>query len=209
MRSRIGLIVVFLSFSLALPAQAPPSSSTKPSSSASAATPDPGAISNNVYGNAFFGFSYRLPFGWVDRTDDMRQDPAESAKSMVLLGIFERPPQATGNTLNSAVVIAVESASAYPGLKAAVQYFGPLTEVATAKGLKAVNEPYEFPVDAKPIVRRDYAGQVRGLAVQQSTLVLLEKNYVVSFTFIASNNDEMIELIEGLRFGKLRNPPGK
>ncbi len=171
--------------------------------------PDPGALTNGIYRNSSFGFTYKLPFGWVDRTDDMRQDSAASPKSTVLLSVFERPPEATGTTLNSAVVIAVESTSAYPGLKAAVQYFGPLTEVATAKGLKVVNEPYEFPVDAKPIVRRDFAGQVRGLAVQQSTLVLLEKGYAVSFTFIASNEDEMTELIEGLQFGKVRIAAGK
>ena len=166
-------------------------------------------LTNGVYHNPFFGFTYKVPFGWVDRTDVMRQDPAASAKSMVLLGVFERPPEATGNTLNSAVVIAAESASEYPGLKAAAQYFGPVSEVATAKGLKVVNEPYEFPVDAKPIVRCDYAGEMRGLPVQQSTLVLLQKGYLISFTFIASNDDEMVARIEGLQFGKVRIPSGK
>ena len=210
MKSRVCLIAFLSSLTLVLQAQqASPSTSTKASSSTNSSTPDPGAITNGVYRNPSFGFTYKLPFGWVDRTDDMRQDPAASSKSMVLLGVFERPPDAPGSTLNSAVVIAAESASAYPGLKAAAQYFGPLTEVATAKGLQAVSEPYEFPVDAKPIVRRDFAGQVRGLAVQQSTLVLLEKGYVVSFTFIASSEDEMTELIEGLQFGKVRNPSGK
>ncbi len=211
MKSRVYLIAFFLSLTLALPAQQappPPSASTKASSSNSA-TLDPGVLTNGVYRNASFGFTYKVPFGWVDRTDTMRQDPAASAKSMVLLGVFERPPEATGDTLNSAVVIAAESASAYPGLKAAAQYFGPLTEVATAKGLKIVNPPYEFPVDAKPIVRSDFAGEMRGLPVQQSTLVLLEKGYAISFTFIASNDDEMVERIDGLQFGKVRKPAGK
>jgi len=203
MKSSVSLIVFFLLLNLGLVAQ------QAPSSKAASTTPDPGAIANGVYRNSSFGFSYKLPYGWVDRSDDMRQEAAASPKATVLLGVFEHPPEATGNTLNSAVVIAVESASSYPGLKAAAQYFGPLSEVATAKGLKAVNEPYEFPVDARPIVRRDFAGQVHGLAVQQSTLVLLEKNYLVSFTFIANDNDEMVELIENLAFGKARNPAGK
>lgn len=210
MKSCVCLIVFFLLLTSVLQAQqSPPSTSTKRPSSATSSTPDPGAIANGVYRNPGFGFSYKLPFGWVDRSDDMRQDSAASSKSTVLLGVFERPPDATGDTLNSAVVIAAESASSYPGLKAAAQYFGPLTEVATAKGLKAVNEPYEFPVDAKPIVRRDFAGQMRGLAVQQSSLVLLEKGYLVSFTFIAGSEDEMNERIEGLQFGKVRIPAGK
>jgi hypothetical protein len=209
MKFRVCLMVFFLALPLALHAQAPPSASTKAPSSANSSTPDPGASTNGVYHNPSFGFTYKLPFGWVDRTDDMRQDPAASTKSMVLLGVFERPPEATGNTLNSAVVIAAESASSYPGLKSAAQYFGPLTEVTAAKGLKVVNEPYEFPVDAKAIVRCDFAGEMRSRPVQQSTLILLEKGYVVSFTFIAGNDDEMSELIEGLQFGKVRNLSGK
>jgi len=205
MKSRVSSIVFFLLLNFSLVAQqAPP-----PSSKAASTAPDPGAIANGVYRNSSFGFTYKLPYGWVDRSDDMRQEAAASPKSTVLLGVFEHPPEATTSKLNSAVVIAAESASSYPGLKAAAQYFGPLSEVATAKGLKAVNEPYEFPVDARPIVRRDFAGQVHGLAVQQSTLVLLEKNYLVSFTFIANDNDEMVELIENLAFGKVRNPAGK
>ena len=176
---------------------------------ASPASPDPGSVAEGVYRNPFFGFSYKLPFGWVDRSDDLRQDPAASSKSMVLLSVFEHPPEATTDRLNSAVVIAVECASSYPGLKAAAQYFGPLSEVTTAKGLKAINEPYEFPVDAKPIARQDFAGQVHGLATQQSTLALLEKGYIISFTFIANNNDEMVELIEGLTFGRVKSPPQK
>ena len=187
--------------------QTTPSASIKHVSPAS--TPDPGAFASGLYRNAGFGFIYKVPFGWVDRTEDMRQESAESSKSTVLLGVFERPPEAAGSTLNSAVVIAAESAASYPGLKAAAQYLQPVTEIATAKGLKAVNEPYEFPVDAMPIARRDFAGQLRGIAVQQSTLVLLEKGYVVSFTFLAGNSDEITELIEGLTFGKVRNSTGK
>jgi len=207
MRSRVCLIAFLLSLTSAAPAQqAAPSTPTKELPSV---TPDPGAITNGVYRNPSFGFTYKLPYGWVDRTDDMRQDSAPSPKSTVLLSVFEHPPEATTPTLNAAVVIAAESASSYPGLKAAAQYFGPLSEVATAKGLKVVNEPYEFPVDAKPIARQDFAGQIHGLATQQSTLVLLEKGYVISFTFIANNNDEMVELIEGLAFGKVKSPARK
>jgi hypothetical protein len=210
MKFRVCLVALFLSLTFASQAQqAPPSTSTKAPSSANSSTAGSGAITNGVYRNSSFGFGYKLPFGWVDRTDDMRQDPATSTKSMVLLGIFERPPDAPGDTLNSAVVIAAESVSSYPGLKAAAQYFGPLSEVATAKGLKIVNEPYEFPVDAKPIVRCDFAGEMRGHAVQQSTLVLLEKGFVISFTFIASTDEEMAELIESLQFTKARNSAGK
>src|SRR5271156_5741442 len=112
MTSRVCLILFFFSLTLPLLAQQaspPPSASTRASSSKNSSAPDPGVIANGVYRNPSFGFTYKLPFGWVDRTDDLLQDPAASSKSTVLLGVFERPPDATGNTLNSAVVIAVES----------------------------------------------------------------------------------------------------
>jgi hypothetical protein len=164
---------------------------------------EPGSISAGVYHNDSFGFGYRLPYGWVDRTPEMREASTDPAKEIVLLGVFERPPEANGVGVNSGVVIAAESARSYPGLKSAAQYFGPLGEITTAKGLKAVNEPYEFPVDGKPIVRRDFVKQFGGGAsMHQSTLAWLAKGYVVSFTFIGSSDDEVLGLLEGLRFGK-------
>jgi hypothetical protein len=173
------------------------------------ASPQPvielGEIANGVYRNSSFGFSYRLPFGWVDRTDEMRDASTDPGKSLVLLATFERPPAATGSTVNSAVVIAAESVSSYPGLKSAAQYFGPLSELTKEKGLTVVNEPYEFPVDAKPIVRRDFMKRMGGVTMHQSTMAMLAKGYVLSFTIIGGSDDEVTSLIEGLKFG----PVGK
>jgi hypothetical protein len=168
---------------------------------------DPGEIDSSVYKNSFFGFSYRLTYGWVDRTDEMREASTDPSKSIVLLSIFERPPQAAGSTVNSAVVIAAESISSYPGLKNAAQYFGPLSEVTQAKGLTPVNEPYEFPVDGKPIVRRDFIKQASNVGMHQSTLAMLMRGYVLSFTFIGNTDDEVQRLIEWLKFGKPAKHP--
>ena len=164
--------------------------------------PELGELSGGVYRNTSFGFSYKLAYGWVDRTAEMREASTDPAKSMVLLGVFERPPEATGEGVNSSVVIAAESAASYPGLKDAAQYFGPLSEVTTANGLTPTGEPYEFPVDAKPIVRRDFVKKVGAGEMHQSTLAWLARGYVVSFTFIGSSDDEVLELLDGLAFGK-------
>lgn len=169
-------------------------------------TVDPGEISNNVYRNPFFGFSYRIRYGWVDRTEEMREASNDPSKAIVLLGIFERPPQAAGSTVNSSVVIAAESISSYPGLKSAAQYFGPIREVTEAQGMKPVNEPYEFPVDGKPIVRQDFIKQISGVGMHQSTLAMLFRGYVLSFTFIGSSDEEVQGMIEWLKFGKPAKP---
>jgi len=194
-RLTLGLVALPLLSSLVFAQSASSNSSQR------SATPDPGEISNNVYRNPFFGFSYRIRYGWVDRTDEMKDASNDPSKASVLLGIFERPPQATGSTVNSSVVVAAERTSAYPGLKSAAQYFGPISEVTEAKGMKPVNEPYEFPVDGQAIVRRDFVKQVSGVGMHQSTLAMLSKGYVLSFTFIGSSDDEVQQMIEWLRFG--------
>jgi hypothetical protein len=160
-----------------------------------------GSVVDGVYRNSAFGFSYKIPFGWVERTKEMQEDPAEPSKSALLLAIFERPPEATGNTINSAVVIAIEKVSSFSGLKTAADYFGPVTELATARGFKIVNEPYEFSVGANPLVRGDFSKERGSLTMYQASLVTLEKGYAVSFTFIGGGEDEVEELIEKLSFG--------
>lgn len=196
--NRATIPAIVLSFTWALSAQNP---QQRPTSKL--AIPDPGQLSAGVYHNPSFGFTYKLPYGWVDRTPEMRDAATDPAKETVLLGVFERPPEANGEGVNSGVVIAAESAASYPGLKSAAQYFGPLEEIIKAKGLTAVNEPYEFPVDARPIVRADFIKQFGGgTSLHQSTLVWLAKGYVVSFTFIGSSDDEVLHLLEGLTFGR-------
>jgi len=172
-----------------------------------------GRLQDNVYRNSFFGFTYKLPIGWVDRTDDMRADaePAPddadkprqakpSAKSLVLLSTFERPPEATGETINSAVVIAAEPVSAYPGLMDAENYFGPLTELARSRSLDIVKPPYEFHIGTRLLMRGDFSKAVGKLTMYQSSLVMMQKSYVVSFTFIGGSEDEVGELVQGLSF---------
>ncbi len=189
----------------ALWAQQPASSSSRPPAHAKSPNPEAGAIRDGLYHNPSFGFTYKLPFGWVDRTREMQDDSPDAsndpAKSMLLLAIFERPPEATGDTVNSAVVIAAERLSNYSGLKTAADYFGPLTELATAKGFQAVEAPHQYSLGATQLVRGDFSKSRGTLTMRQTSLVIQEKGYEVSFTFIGGSEDEVNELIEKLSFG--------
>ena len=182
-------------------AQQSTSNSAAKHSSIGKAALETGSLADGVYRNSYFHFSYRQPYGWVDRTEEMRAE-SDTEKSKVLLALFERPPAAPGDTVNSAVVIAAESTASYPGLKTAADYFVPLTEIVQSKGFKPLNDPYEFPVDGWPIVRRDFTKDATGVSMHQSSLVMLAKGYAVSFTFIAANDDDIVELIEKLSFRK-------
>jgi hypothetical protein len=188
---------------LALTLTAQTQRKTPPTPPAKSATHNEDA---QLYRNPVFGFRFQIPYGWVDRTKDM-QEGNEAGKAEVLLAIFERPPQAAGDTINSAVVIASESAASYPGLKKAEDYLGPLAELATSKGFKAEGEPYPLEVESRQLLRADFTKRLSDkVAMRQCTLVLLAKGHIVSFTFIAGSEDELDDLMDGLHFSTAKSP---
>ncbi len=210
-RSVAAIAVVALCLCFTAQAQSKaPAEPTPPAKPAAAPTEDA-----QLYRNATFGFRYKIPYGWVDRTKEM-QEGNDASKGEVLLAVFARPPEATGATINSAVVIASESAASYPGLKAGEDYLGPLTELATANGFKSDGEPYVLDVEGRHLVRADFIKSLGAKAIddktssdkinkdqltmRQSTLILLAKGRIVSFTFIAGNETELDDLMDGLHF---------
>ena len=172
-----------------------------------------GELTGQTFKCPEFGFTYTVPFGWVDRTADMKPEPggesgtqggdsvsAASSKSRTLLAVFERPPGAPGETINSAVVIAEESLKDYRGIKTAADYLGPITELAEQRGFKMVDEPYEFAAGTRRLARADYSKERGKLTMFQSTLAMIAKGEIVSFTFIGGSEDEVDELIGSLKF---------
>jgi len=167
-----------------------------------------------LYRNSTFNFRYEIPYGWVDRTNDTRDEkPAElpgekaGAKNDVLLAAFERPPEAAGEGINSAVVIAAESAGAYPGLKRAEEFLGPLTEFAIRKGFKAEGDPATVEIDGRELARADFSKPLNEkVTMHQSTLVALVKGQVVSFNFAGGSRDEIDDLVDRLHFGPAKAP---
>ncbi len=127
-------------------------------------------------------------------------DGCSGACSEVLLAAFSRPPEAKGEDVNGSILIAAESVGAYPGLKEAAQYFGPLTEVAKAQGFAVDEEPYESAVGGRNLVRGDFHKDVGTRVMRQSTLVFLARGYAVSITVIGGTEDEVEELIDGVSF---------
>jgi hypothetical protein len=136
--------------------------------------------------------------------EDAKPDASKKADSSktgrVLLAAFSRPPLARAEDVNASILIAAESAASYPGLKDAAQYFGPMTEVAEAQGFEVDEEPYEFAVGTKTVVRGDFEKDVGTRVMRQSTLVMLARGYAISFTFIGGTEDEVEELVQGLSF---------
>jgi hypothetical protein len=219
----LNLCLVALAFGVLLRASAQTPSSRKNSQPAAAASSglDAGVVGNGVYRNKTLGLSCKIPAGWALRTEEMNSAEDESAPgtdedhsraapdrtaeggcphkcSKVLLAAFSRPPEARGEDVNSSILIAAESVTTYPGLKEAAQYFGPLTEVAKAQGFGVDEEPYEFALGMRKLVRADFHKDVGTRVMRQSTLVFLSHGYAVSITVIGGTEDEVEELIDGV-----------
>jgi hypothetical protein len=203
--------IVALSVSGASSAQSAQSSSKpKPSpqsSTTKSATASP--ANDDIYRNPTFSFSYQSISGWVDRTSEMQADSGGASGQKVLLARFERPPQAAGDTVNSAVVIAQEGVSAYPGLKTAADYVAPLTELVTKQGFKAAGDAYEITIATRTLVRCDFVRAMGNIAMHQSTLVIVQKGSIVSFTFLGGSEDEVDALVERLSFSTSARPARK
>jgi hypothetical protein len=196
-RLRAAAAVVLVATSLLAQERAQPKASAQPAHPKST-LPAAGAISDGVYRNPSFGFSYKIPFGWVDRTADMQDDSVDGSKSRLLLAVFERPPDATGDTINSAVVIAAEPLAV--GQKTASEYFESLAELTSAKGFQAAGDPQEISIGITNLVRGDFTMARGKLTMRQTSLVALEKGYAISFTFITGGDDDVNELVEKLNF---------
>jgi hypothetical protein len=204
MRYCASLVVVLSALCLAFPSQA--QNKTAPTATPPS-KPAPPADDAQLYRNAAFGFRYEIPYGWVDRTKEMQEGNAAAGKAEVLLAVFEHAPEAVADKINSAVVFATESAAAYPGLKKAEDYLGPLTELATAGGFKADGDPYPLEVESRQLLRADFIKPLNDkLTMRQCTLVLLTKGQIVSFTFIAGSEDDLDELMDSLHFAVAAKP---
>jgi hypothetical protein len=190
----------------------------KPVSKVAHTAVDCGNIAAQVLRCSQLGFIYKVPFGWVDRTRDMQasseaatapntgeQESGHSSARLsgarTLLAIFQRPPGAPSQTINSAVIITAEPAADYPKVKTAADYFGPLAEIAEQHGLKVDGDPYSFVAGAKQLVRGDFTAGSDKTPIHQTSLVTIEKGYILSFTFVSSSEDEIDNLISALSFG--------
>jgi hypothetical protein len=210
----LATTIAALALSARLCSQSTPASSSAKHKKNPAPNPqfDPGSVSAGTYRNKTLGLSCKIPEGWVLRTEEMNapdsdkpadssaENAASGAAASVLLAVFSRPPAAKGEDVNSSILIAAESVSAYPGLKDAAQYFGPLTEVAKAQGFTVDAEPYEIAIGTRALVRADFHKDVGSRVMWQSTLAMLSRGYAVSITLIGGTEDEVENLMDSLSF---------
>jgi hypothetical protein len=191
------LLVALLGAALAFTQVSPPKLPLDPG------TYDP-AI--HLYRNRALALTLKVPYGWVDRTKQMNPDPPDPAKGSVLLAVFERPPEASNSSLNPTILIAAEPVSSYPGLKAAADYYVPLKEVTSAKGLEPAGDPYDFSMGPRKLLRADFTHKTDQGTSYQSTVIFLAHSNIISITAIAATEDDATQLLSGLNFTSPTHP---
>jgi hypothetical protein len=61
-------------------------------------------------------------------------------------------------------------------------------------------DPSESTVGSKQLVRADFSKPRGKLTMWQASLVMIEKGYILSFTFVGGGQDEVDGLIDNLKF---------
>jgi hypothetical protein len=72
--------------------------------------------------------------------------------------------------------------------------------VVKAQGFIVDEEPYEFAIGEKNLVRGDFHKDAGTRVMRQSTLVFLARGNAVSITVIGGTEEEVEELIGGISF---------
>ena len=152
-----------------------------------------------------FGFSYKLPYGWVDRTADLQDDSPQAAGARVLLAVFERPPRGRGRHHKFRGRDC--GRAALSGFKTPVEYFESLATLTTAQGFQASQDLRRFLGRPRSWCAGDFSKARGTLTMRQTSLVRVEKGYAVSFTFVAGSEDEVNQLIENLSLPRASADP--
>jgi TonB family protein len=186
--------------------------------------PDDGFLSGNIYTNAFFGFSYEFPKGWLDlgadkgramtrisgsilaNGDPVLADVAEAAARNMhsLLFVGEETTKGTSSGFNSIQISALDKRFA-PDDKSGKEF---VTAMAAAlqyrvQALSVVGSPEPFDVGARTFwkVRLDVSMENRVAHCVEA--VTLEKDYVLLFVFTsidASKLNDLVGTMVSLRF---------
>lgn len=165
---------------------------------AKTANPAAGAVKAGVYHNDFFGFDYKLPAGFEDRTAIM---PKEGGGiSYGLLRVSE--PKQISRYASSVTLFADDAG--YWRSKDGAEYLARVTP-RMRKSSDVVGKMTWFDLGGHRFYRQDYSR--RGVYVRQTILATVMKGYVLSIALNANDPQGIDELVAGLRAMKFA--PGR
>lgn len=172
--------------------------------------PDSGVINGRRYMNGYFGFSYRFPEGWmgnaaVQRTIAVRQ----------MVPLFSANPQGLGASDVRYVSINADFLPPNSTLKSPKEFLE-LAAQTLSEAFDPLHTDKRCVFAGKQFYRIDMKSRMVPGApvVYQTQITTFLRSYAVTFSFMASNSDDMAELVrtmESLAFfepGELPAVPG-
>jgi TonB family protein len=197
---------------------------TSDTSKPDAAQPDDGYVSENVYTNTFFGFSYQFPRGWNVLTaeqgkamirlgtsflangDPTAQDVAEAAANNWHQLLFVTKETTKGISTNThAIQIEATSTQIAPQLKTGAEFLQATGAylLRSGKVSSAPRPPEQVEVAGRSFWKVRLDMQVNNVMVHQIDAVTIEKGYFILLVFAspdASTLDDITATINSLRF---------
>lgn len=165
--------------------------------------PNDGAVKAGVYHNNYFGFDYRVPAGFEDRTARLPQDP--SGVSYGLLHVSE--PQQPTRYASSVTFFADDAA--YLKVKDGAQYLDQVTP-RMARSSDLVGKMTSFDLSGHKFYRQDYSR--RGVAAHQTILATVLKGYVLWIALNAADAQRIEQLaatVRAIKFAPAKYTPVK
>jgi hypothetical protein len=205
----VRLIAALLLLTAISQAQTSPRSTESGSSQKATRSTFGGDVKDGAYRNSHFGFTCKIPDGWTVQTKEFAEGAPESPATHLLLSVLKHSPGSPDSSVNSAIVITAEDQTLYPDMVEAADYFVPLTDFTKSKGFEVIQKPYPVKIGDEDLDRADFRKDLGHLSMYQSTLVTIERDYVLSFTFIGGSEEEITGLAGGLSFDNQRSTPAK
>ena len=179
-----------------------------------------GVVSEGLYINSDFGFSYKFPKDWVvhgdatkERIREIGREKAEESgvskasievalkNTYQLLTVFRHPVGTPGLTFNPAIIVIAEKVSHAPGITNGKDYLlnGRARILKAGTHQVLLKEPREYNFAGAQFFRDDYAAEINGVHVVQAYFAHVTKGYALLFMFLGEDQksvDEMAKTME-------------
>lgn len=187
---------------------------------------DGGAVFKGVYTNDYFHFSFRYPRDWsvhgTDANQMIRDIAREKSKRTGALGdsteailkqtyqlltVFRYPVGTPDIDYNPAVIIIAENISHAPGIITGRDYWRNTLPVLVKLGAQVKSdEPTVVLYGGREFYRLDYATEVNGKVIHQSSFVNVDHRFALAFGFLSADEqqlEQMIKAMDSLTFSPL------
>lgn len=164
------------------------------------AAPADGSLVSGVYHSQFFGFDYRLPQGFVDKTAKLPQD--RNGISHALLYVA-----APAGGTDSVFILAEDARYYWHSAWAehtGVDYLKAVTKSIADRAV-AIGSPKLVVIDGQSFYLQEYHPR-DGRYVHQTMLATVMDGYVLTVTFSCDNPLRRAELIAAFETGRFHRP---